>query len=367
MLYALVPWLEQLQLPFSLPFRLLQSHLVLIGIGLGGAALFAWYGIDRWKHILPTDQGRQHAQQSGKALGKPTGSGLIMVSVAAVVLLLVMPPSSAMYAFIGCMLLAMIAGYADDVDPEAWGEKKKGLVDLAIVTLGAIALCGMKPVSVWLPLLKGEFTLQAWMYLPIAAFVMWVAINITNCSDGVDGLAGTLSLISLICLGGFHYIIIGHEEIAGYLLIPHNPEGARWAILIFTCVGALGGYLWHNAEPSRVMMGDAGSRAIGLLLGAAMLGTGNPFLILIVTPIIFLNGGSGLVKLLVLRIAKRLGFKTDKESAGTFIGLFHKFRFPLHDHCRKELKWSNAQVLMRFSLLQGILVFLMLGIIMKLR
>jgi phospho-N-acetylmuramoyl-pentapeptide-transferase len=196
---------------------------------------------------------------------------------------------------------------------------------------------------------------------------MWVAINITNCSDGVDGLAGTLSLISLICLGGFHYIIIGHEDIAGYLLIPHNPEGARWAILIFTSVGALGGYLWHNAEPSRVMMGDAGSRAIGLLLGGAMLGTGNPFLILIVTPIIFINGGSGLVKLLVLRIAKRLGFKTDKESAGTFIRLFHKFRFPLHDHCRKELKWSNAQVLMRFSLLQGILVFLMLGIIMKLR
>ena len=72
MLYSLAPYLEQLQLPFSLPFRLLQSHLILIAIGLCGGSVLSWYCIDRWKHILPTDQGRQHAQQGGIAKGKPT-------------------------------------------------------------------------------------------------------------------------------------------------------------------------------------------------------------------------------------------------------------------------------------------------------
>jgi phospho-N-acetylmuramoyl-pentapeptide-transferase len=119
--------------------------------------------------------------------------------------------------------------------------------------------------------------------------------------------------------------------------VPANPQGAGWAILAFVMVGCVSGYLWYNAAPSLVLMGDAGSRPLGLLIGMLVVATGNPLFLLLVASVILLNGATGLVKVALLR----------------FFGLsiLSKVRFPLHDHCRKELGWSNSQVLVRFMLL----------------
>ena len=73
------------------------------------------------------------------------------------------------------------------------------------------------------------------------------------------------------------------------------------------------------------------------------------------------NGGGGLAKLVLLRVAKRLGFQIGDDS------VIRKVRFPLHDHCKKNLGWSNAQVLMRFVLLQLALVPILLVILIKVR
>jgi phospho-N-acetylmuramoyl-pentapeptide-transferase len=148
--------------------------------------------------------------------------------------------------------------------------------------------------------------------------------------------------------------------------------------LVFSAAGALAGYLWHNAEPSRMLMGDAGSRYLGLLLGIAVLVSGNPFLVLVVAPVVLLNGGTGLAKLALLRVFRRLGFETSQPPANgvggakgrgplAIVRLLHKVRFPLHDHCRKSLGWSNAQVLMRFLLLQAFLTPLLLIFLLKIR
>ena len=88
-------------------------------------------------------------------------------------------------------------------------------------------------------------------------------------------------------------------------------------------------------------MGDAGSRPMGLLLGLLVMASGNPFLIFIVTGVVLVNGGTGLLKVALLRFFK--------------IGIFRNVRYPLHDHVRKELGWSNTQVLLRFVLLQAII------------
>ena len=108
-------------------------------------------------------------------------------------------------------------------------------------------------------------------------------------------------------------------------------------------------------------MGDAGSRFLGILLGAAVLVTGNPFLILAFSPIVLVNGGGGLAKLVLLRAAKKIGFEIGDEAT------IRKIRFPLHDHCKKNLKWSNAQVLMRFMLLQIVIMPILLVIFIKIR
>jgi UDP-N-acetylmuramyl pentapeptide phosphotransferase/UDP-N-acetylglucosamine-1-phosphate transferase len=128
-----------------------------------------------------------------------------------------------------------------------------------------------------------------------------------------------------------------------------------------TVVGGIGGYLWFNAQPSQVLMGDAGSRFLGILVGAATLVTGNPLLVLAFAPIVLVNGGGGLGKLVLLRIAKRTGFDIGEEN------VIRRIRFPLHDHCKKNLKWSNAQVLMRFTLLQLIVMPILLVLIIKVR
>ena len=197
-----------------------------------------------------------------------------------------------------------------------------------------------------------------------------------HCSDGVDGLAGSLTLLSLFSLAALLYGIVGYRPVANYLLIPHNPDGARWANLVATMAGALAGYLWHNAEPSRVLMGDAGSRLLGMLVGVAVLVAGNPFLIFVVSPVVLVNGGTGLLKLILLRGLRVLGFdvrppnKLTPEAAAkqfALIKALHRVRFPLHDHCRKNMAWSNAQVLMRFMLIQSFLTPLLFVILVKIR
>jgi len=157
-------------------------------------------------------------------------------------------------------------------------------------------------------------------------------------------------------------------------------------VMLFTAAGSLAGYLWHNAEPSRVLMGDAGSRFLGLLVGVAVLATGNPFLILVVAPVVLVNGGTGIVKIALLRVFRKFGFDVrppsvvSAEAANNrengikepdpqhpVVVLLHQVRFPLHDHCRKILGWSNAQVLLRFFIIQTFLTPLLFGLMVKIR
>ncbi|MBT4492133.1 MAG: phospho-N-acetylmuramoyl-pentapeptide-transferase, partial [Gammaproteobacteria bacterium] len=149
------------------------------------------------------------------------------------------------------------------------------------------------------------------------------------------------------------YGIVGHADIAAYLLVPHYAQGADWAIVAFVMVGCLTGYLWHNSYPSAVMMGDAGSRPIGLLLGILVLACGNPFLILVVAFVVLVNGATGMIKVALLRFFK--------------IGIFGQIRYPLHDHVRHNMGWSNTQVLVRFMLLQAVGTPILLVLLLKIR
>jgi phospho-N-acetylmuramoyl-pentapeptide-transferase len=372
----LAPYLE----PVWGPFRLLGSYLVLIGIGTALAALLNWALLPRLAQRLPRDGGRPNTHDPAAALGKPTGAGFLVVLILLPVLFLVLPMAPRVWGVVFCLVIAMVTGYLDDCSERPWGEVRKGMLDLAVALLTGLVLCGGHAVDVWLPLVSGSFACPPWLYVPCAAALLWFTINATNCSDGVDGLAGSLTLLSLFYLGGFLYLVVGHTDMADYLLVPHYPDGARWALLVITAAGGFAGYLWHNAEPSRMLMGDAGSRFLGLLIGVAVLVAGNPFLILVAAPVILANGGAGLVKL--LRAFRRLGFDVTPPAARTgaagadgttpgpqhvLVRLLHRVRFPLHDHCRRNLRWSNAQVLLRFMLIQAFLTPLLLLLLIKIR
>ena len=368
MLYYLAAYLKQ----FYGPARLLQSHALLLAGGTFFAALFTWYLLPKlWKR-LPQDRGKAILGKDGmKSAGKPTGTGLIVTLIALPVIVLFVPLAFWDAMCVAGFYAAMVFGYLDDQAKIPWGEGKKLVLDIlvsfaiaAFIFLGHAetinGLVGPRMIA-WLPFWKEMVFIPFWIYVPFAGMVILFTLNATNCSDGVDGLAGTLTVTTLVILAVILYVVVGYRPVAHYFLIPVYSEAARWAILTMTVAGAFGGYLWYNAEPSRILMGDAGSRFLGVLTATASLMTGNPLLIVALSPVVLVNGGGGLVKLLLLRDAKKVGCQIDDDS------VLKRIRFPLHDHCKKNLGWSNAQVLMRFMLLQLIIMPIMLILIIKVR
>ena len=359
MLYHISQYLT----PYWGPFRLLQSPALLLAGGTFTAAILAWVLLPKLWDRLPRDRGKVLCKDLGgmASAGKPTGAGFLVSSIVLPVVLIFVPLSIWDFLAVVAIYAAMVFGYLDDRAEVPWGELKKGLLDAVCAVAIAYFIAKGHSTLVWLPFWKGMWVVPMWLYVPAAAFVLWFTMNATNCSDGVDGLAGTLTTIELVFLAVMLYIVIGYKPVAHYFLLPCNPDAARWAILVMTVAGGFGGYLWFNAEPSKILMGDAGSRFLGILVGAGSLVTGNPFLVLAFAPVILVNGGGGLAKLVLLRLAKKCGRDIAEDN------VIRRIRFPLHDHCKKNLGWSNAQVLMRFTLLQLIVMPILLIILIKIR
>lgn len=366
------------------PFRLLQSHMVMMGGGAALAALSVWLFLPRTAKWLPRDrgkavrtaEGRTEAVSGGAAsAGKPTGAGFPMAMLLLPALCLFFP----IYAWeslwdagvILCVYLCMLSGWLDDRADIPWGGLRKGLFDAAVSLLCAWLLCRNQPVPTWWPFTRAETLMPVWLYVPVAGALLFGTINTTNCSDGIDGLAGLLTLLSLAALTILLYVVVGHTTVADYLLIPHSNSAAKWAVLTVIFAGAMAAYLWYNCYPSSLMMGDAGSRMFGMVIGVAALATGNLCVIFVVAPMLLINGGLGLVKLACLRILRLVGHPVNRPLPGArptlAQRLFFTFTFPLHDHCRKTLGWSGQQVVVRFLLLQSLLLPILFLLFVKVR
>lgn len=332
------------------PFRLLTSHIFLAGAAIVLSGLLTWVLLPPLAPRLPRDQGRAYAVDTAAAVGKPTSAGLVFVLVYVGVALVVVPWDLGHLGAVGVVLLAMGGGFLDD--RAELSEYWLAAIDFGLALLTALAMCGAG-TEIWLPFVTEPLLLPRWVCVAGATALLWVAINATNCTDGVDGLSGSLAVVALTTLGGLLYFVLGHDEISAYLLLPHYPDGATWAISAFAMIGCLAGYLWYNAHPSEMLMGDAGSRAVGLLLGILVIKSGNPFMLLIVSGVLLVNGGTGLLKVALLRFFN--------------INILHNVRFPLHDHLRHRAGWSNTQVLVRFILLQVTITMVFIVALIKIR
>ncbi|MCQ2576025.1 MAG: phospho-N-acetylmuramoyl-pentapeptide-transferase [Treponema sp.] len=360
MLYYLGQYLQD---TFSWgPLRLLSSNAVFITVALYLGFFLAYKVIPKFYDKLPHDRGREFTLKDNAeaAKGKPTGAGSVFITLFVIISVVLVPFSWAKYSIIALTWLTMLTGFLDDRSVTSWGEYLKGALDLIISLAAAFILYyGLKQVSpdgtvkFWLPFVTNEITVHPAVYITICTIMLWASINTTNCTDGVDGLSATLVLIALLTLGAVFYMVLGHTDIAHYLRVPHFAEGASWAIMLFGMAGVVMGYLWHNAFPSHCLMGDAGSRALGFFIGVCVMASGNPFMILATSSIIFVNGGMGLLKVALLRFFK--------------IKIFENIRFPLHDHMRKNRGWSPTQVLIKFVIIQLLITCAALGLMFKIR
>lgn len=349
----MLPYLSELLTPYWGPARLLSSYVVLATVGSFCSAVIALFLLPRVWHLLTTDKGRAHAINAGESVGKPLGVGLVLVLITLAVLGVVLPADPRIYFCSGALLVASLVGYVDDVKRGGLSELTLGLTDLAISIFVCVVLLNGERSQVWLPFTSLNIELPFWAGLLVYTPVVWMCINAVNCNDGVDGVSGTLSAVTIGALGFILYFVVGDVVNAEYLLIPYREDGAGWAIAAAVFCGSIVGYLWHNAPPSAALMGDAGSRPIGLFIGMCIVVTGNPVMVFFVGALLLFNGATGLAKVALIRL---FGWR-----------VLHTIRFPFHDHARKNLQWSNAQVLLRFLLIHLASLWFLVIVLLKVR
>lgn len=284
--------------------------------------LIAFFSLKFFKRILPKDQGRAFAVNGALSEGKPRGAGIIFVTSFTLCTALFYPLDIENIIYLVLVYAAMLSGYFDDAAETPWGNLKKGLIDL-VISLGiAFTYYFYNGSQVKLYITDSTFTIPAPLFIILACVLVWTAINVTNCTDGVDGLCGSLVMTVLLPLA-FMVTKSGAAE----MLLP---------MIMFVTLAA---YLWFNCSPSQMLMGDAGSRALGVFLAVMFLKTAAPFAFIPMAIVIILDGGLGLLKLSFRRFLKIKNFMEG-------------IRTPLHDHARKNKGWSDTQVVIRFTILQ---------------
>lgn len=301
-----------------------DALLALVGILFAfGATIFATHKL---QGFLPKDAGREYAHDGKLSAGKPRGAGIIFVLCFTASVLLFAPLTAETVIYLALIVICMMTGFLDDASKMPWGEYKKGFLDLCVAALVAATFLKYNPSTIELALFHVRLTIPPALYALLIVILVWTSVNVTNCADGVDGLSGTLTIISLMTIYGVDRLL---------------ERGGDLPFLILLFAACILGYLWYNATPSKLMMGDAGSRSMGLFISIGILKTGCPALYVPIALVLLLDGGLGLVKVALLRFLK--------------IRILKNTRTPLHDHVRKIWGWSNTQTVFRFAIIQIIL------------
>jgi phospho-N-acetylmuramoyl-pentapeptide-transferase len=282
-----------------------------------------------------------------------------------------------LYASVVMLWMGAI-GFLDDylkLRQKRLGLKNEGLVEryklagqvtcgILLATLLLVApLNGLPAASTTLPFFKYILVAPAaawaaWLYVPFVTVVLTGTSNAVNLTDGLDGLATGLSAIALLTFAFFAYVL-GRVDTSAYLQLFYLTGAGELTVFCAAAVGACIGFLWYNANPAQVFMGDTGSLALGGALGAIA--------ILLKSELLLLLVGAVFVAETLSVIIQRSVFKWRRRRHGLEYAQAHRVfkRAPLHHHF--ELTgWPEGQVVVRFWII-GVLCAIMALSTLKLR
>jgi phospho-N-acetylmuramoyl-pentapeptide-transferase len=191
--------------------------------------------------------------------------------------------------------------------------------------------------DLYLPFIKEPIADLGWLYIAFGAFVIVAFGNAVNLTDGLDGLATMPVIIASIAFLLISYLV-GNARFAEYLGIPHLLGVGDLTVLLLAIVGACLAFLWFNAPPAAVFMGDTGSLALGGALGAIAVATHHEFVLVIV-------GGLFVVEALSVVIQVAVYKRTGKR---VFL------MAPIHHHF-EHMGWSEPTVVIRFWIISFVL------------
>jgi phospho-N-acetylmuramoyl-pentapeptide-transferase len=276
--------------------------------------------------------------------GTPTMGGLLILTSVAISVLLWMDLKNP-YVW-ACLLVTGgfgLIGFLDDYDKvkkahhAGLSGKTRLLLEFAIAGVATWLMVRTGGTGLHLPFVKETVADLGWFYIAFGAFVIVAFGNAVNLTDGLDGLATMPVIIACIAFLLISYLV-GNARFAAYLGIAHVPGAGDLTVLLLAIVGAGLAFLWFNAPPAAVFMGDTGSLALGGALGAVSVATHHEFALVIVGGIFVVEALSVVIQVLVY---KRTGKRVFLMA-------------PIHHHF-EHLGWSEPTVVIRFWIISFVL------------
>lgn len=233
-------------------------------------------------------------------------------------------------------------------------QKLLGQLIAALIVFFALWISGDYSWNISIPFFKstavtGVTTVYPVIYLGFIIFVLLGASNAVNLTDGLDGLATSVTFIAMAALTALTYVA-SDARWSDYLDLTHRPEAAELTIFCGAMVGASLGFLWFNAPPAEVFMGDVGSLAIGGAIGTVAILTKNELMLPIIGGVFVIEALSVMLQVSVFQITKR--------TSGVGKRVFRMS--PLHHHF--ELTgWKESKVVFRFIIVAILFALLSLS------
>lgn len=283
--------------------------------------------------------------------GTPTMGGLlILIAVTSATLLWADLSNRYVWAVLIVTLGFGIIGFFDDYlklskrSSDGLPGRIKLVAEIAIASAVAwwISEINLDPLATGLavPFFKNLLIDLGWFFIPFAALVMVGASNAVNLTDGLDGLAIVPAMIVAGCLALITYIV-GNQVFSSYLQVYNVPGAGELTVFCGALVGASLGFLWFNAPPAMVFMGDTGSLSVGGAIGAVSVISKHELVLVIIGGLFVLETVSVIVQVTSFKLTGRRVFRMA----------------PLHHHFEKK-GWKEPTIVIRFWIIAMILALI---------
>mgnify|MGYP001157851506 FL=1 len=283
--------------------------------------------------------------------GTPTMGGLMILSGAVISTLLW---SNLTNGYVWVVLFVTVGfgaiGFYDDylkvkrMSHAGFGSKQRLLLEALIGGIAAFAISqlaqGAYGTSLQFPFVKDLAINLGYFYILFGGFVVVAAGNSVNLTDGLDGLAIVPVMVAAACFGLIAYLV-GSQNYADYLLLNSVPGTAELAVVCGALIGAGLGFLWFNAPPAQIFMGDTGSLALGGALGTIAVATKHEIVLAIIGGLFVLETVSVIVQVVSFRLTGKRVFRMA----------------PIHHHF-EHLGWTESQVVIRFWIISFVLALI---------
>jgi phospho-N-acetylmuramoyl-pentapeptide-transferase len=349
-IYPLVKFFTPFNVFIYLTFRGAYAALttLLICFMLGPRVIVMLRSLKVGQSVRP-DGPETHLRKSGT----PTMGGVFIIFSVLISMLLWMDLGSLkVWLVLGTFVSLSAIGFADDYlkvvrhnseGLPAWG-KLAGQFAVAALVMLILYFSGEEHItSLYLPFFKNAVVDLGFLWVPFGMLLIVGESNAVNFSDGLDGLLAGLLILVFVTLAFLTYIS-GRVDYSSYLGIPYIQDAGELTVFCLAVVGACVGFLWFNAHPAEVFMGDVGSLSLGGVVAVISLVIKKEILCLVIGGVFVLEIASVIIQVFFFRLRKKRVFKMA----------------PIHHHF--ELSgWAETKVVIRFWILGGLFAIIALS------